>query len=387
MDLFSTGISLRQYKPLPSVKGFGNHELRLENGVAECLNTFGRARIMLRHVTIQPETSPTQGMWPEPNRQSAPEGGRRKRSHAVLQALLHYGGSALALGLLFRFLPGRQVLHALGRLPAQLWVLVVVGYLTAHCLGVGKWRLMVNTAGAGLNYSRAARCYFAGLFGSLFLPSLIGGDLVRVAMAMRYGKTKAGVLLGSFLDRIIDFAALVLLAAVGALLAPRTLEPESRRVFVGLGAAAIMGIAFVAIVLVLIPFRRLSLRMRRRAVNLRRASRSVMQRPGKALAALSISIVTQLSFISLSVALADACGLRLPFRAWLFAWPIAKLSAAIPVTQGGIGVREAALAGLLVPFGAPPTLTVAAGLAWEAVVISGALLGGAFVLATRRKGL
>lgn len=341
-------------------------------------------------VSIQSERNPIQTSGPSVRedvgrRPNDAQSGGQKRSRALLRGLLHYGGSALALALLFRFLPGGQVLHALARLPAQLWVAILVGYLATHLIGVCKYRLMVNTAGAGLTYFQAARCYYAGLFGSLFLPSLIGGDLVRVTLAMRYGKTKAGVLLGSFIDRIIDFGALVLVAATGALLAPTALGPETRRVFLLIGGAAIAGLAIVAIVVTLVPFRRLSYRMRRRAVSLRRAARSMAQKPRAALSALSLASVCQLSFISLSIVLAEACGLHLAFRAWLFAWPIAKLSAAIPVTQGGIGVREAALAGLLIPFGAPPTLTVAAGLAWEAVVISGALIGGAFALGAGRR--
>jgi glycosyltransferase 2 family protein len=327
------------------------------------------SRLAEPHSAQQHETHPTRRHW----------------SRTVLQALLHYGGSGLTLFLLFRFLPGRQVLQALAKLPAELWILVLAGYLATHLLGVGKWRLMVNTAGAGLNYLQAARCYFAGLLGTLFLPSLIGGDLVRAALAIRYGKTKAGVLLGSFLDRIIDFTALALLAAAGALLVPGTLEPQSRRVFLWLGAVAILGVVALAIAAAAIPVGRLAFRMRRRVVSLRRAARSVAQRPRATVAALAIAIVAQLSFISLSIVLADACGLRLLFRAWLFAWPLAKLSAAIPVTQGGIGVREAALAALLVPFGGPPALTVAAGLAWEAIVVGGALVAGAFALVAVRE--
>lgn len=261
---------------------------------------------------------------------------------------------------------------------------VVAAYLATHLLGVAKWRLMVNTAGAGLNYVKAAHCYFAGLFGTLFLPSLIGGDLVRAALAMRYGRTKAGVLLGSFIDRIVDFLALGLVAAVGALLVPGALQPQSRRAFLWLAAAALAGIGAVAIGLAAIPVRRLSFRMRRHAVSLRGAARAMARRPVVGLAALSIAVVAQLSFISLNMLLADACGLRLLFRVWVFAWPLAKLSAAIPVTQGGIGVREGALAALLVPFGAPPALTVASGLAWEAISISGALFSGLFALSTSR---
>jgi len=43
-----------------------------------------------------------------------------------------------------------------------------------------------------------------------------------------------------------------------------------------------------------------------------------------------------------------------PLYVWLFAWPLGRISVLLPVTQGGIGVREAALAA----FGAAPVLTV-----------------------------
>lgn len=243
---------------------------------------------------------------------------------------------------------------------------------------------MVNTAGAELNYIQTARCYFAGLFGSLFLPSLIGGDLVRAGLAMRYGRRKAGVLLGSVIDRIVDFGGLVLLAVAGALLAPYAIQPQSRRVFIWFAVIAIVVIVVVTVTVVAAPIRRLSFRMRRRIASLRRAARSMTSRPGAVLAALCISVASQLSFIGLSLALAKACGLHLPFRAWLFAWPLAKLSAAIPITQGGIGVREATLAALLVPFKAQPALAVAAGLAWEAIVVGGGVLAGAFALISAR---
>jgi len=308
---------------------------------------------------------------------SQTDNSQRKYFHTAAQTLLHYGGSALVLYLLFRLLPGRQVWQTVGLLPAQLWVMVLAGYLGAHCIGVAKWRLMVNLPGAGLNVRQAARCYFAGLFGSLFLPSLIGGDLVRAGLALRLGRSKAGALLGSFLDRIIDFAALALLAGVGALLVPGALDARGRKIFLLLGAGALLGAVAVAGVIALLPVGRFSFRMRRRVVRLRRAGRSMAGQPLAMLRALSMAMVAQLVFIELSVLLAKACGLYLPFRVWLFVWPLAKLSATLPITQGGIGVREAALAALLVPFGAPAVLTVAAGLAWEAIVVSGALVAGA----------
>jgi len=74
----------------------------------------------------------------------------------------------------------------------------------------------------------------------------------------------------------------------------------------------------------------------------------------------------------------------LPLRLWLFAWPLAKLAALLPLTQGGIGVREAALVALLTPFGAAGHLVLAAGLVWEGVIVAGGLLSGGAAFLLRR---
>jgi uncharacterized membrane protein YbhN (UPF0104 family) len=302
----------------------------------------------------------------------------------MLLTILQYGGSALVLYLLFRLLPGRQVWQALGLLPVQLWLLVLLGYLAAHCIGAAKYRLVLNIGGAGISVRQAVRCYFAGLFGSLFLPSLIGGDILRLAMALRLAKSRAGVVLGSFVDRFSDFASLALLAGMGASLVPGALDLRSRKIFEMVSGIAILAVAIAAGVIAVLPLRRFSFRMKRRFVRLRGAFRSMMKQPAAMLRALSMSLTVQIIFIILNVALADACGLHLHFRIWLFAWPLAKLAAAVPITQAGIGVREAALAALLVPFGATAVLAVASGLAWDAISISGAIAGGIFALIAGR---
>ena len=318
--------------------------------------------------TPQPETHSSKRNWP------------RK----ILLTILQYGGSALVLYLLFRLLPGRQVWQALGLLPVQLWLLVLLGYLAAHCIGAAKYRLVLNIGGSGISVRQAVRCYFAGLFGSLFLPSLIGGDILRLAMALRVAKSRAGAVLGSVVDRISDFAALALLAGIGAALVPGALDPESRKIFEMVSGISILAIAIAAGAIAVLPVRRFSFRMKRRFVRLRGAFRSMMKQPTAMLRALSMSVTVQVIFIILNVMLADACGLHLHFRIWLFAWPLAKLAAAVPITQAGIGVREAALAALLVPFGATAVLAVASGLAWDAISISGAIAGGIFALIAGR---
>jgi glycosyltransferase 2 family protein len=290
--------------------------------------------------------------------------------------ILRISGAVLVVAVLFYFLPVRQVGAALHLVPIYLWIIVLAGYLSSHFIASLKWRLMVNLAGSGLSVPQAVRCYFAGLFSVLFLPSIVGGDVVRAALALRMGRSKAAVLFGSLLDRILDFLALALLTIVGAIFVPGSLTPTSSRVFFLAGTGAAILVAAVLLVVFLLPARRFSFRIRRKLVRLREAQHAMSAQSHFVFAAYLLAVFVQGAFIVLTAVLANAAGLRLPLQVWLFAWPMAKISALVPLTQGGIGVREATLAGLLLPFGAPAAMTVAVGLAWEAITIAGALLGG-----------
>jgi uncharacterized membrane protein YbhN (UPF0104 family) len=127
-----------------------------------------------------------------------------------------------------------------------------------------------------------------------------------------------------------------------------------------------------------------SRRFLRRLARLRHAFNSLRQRPHVLATGWLLGVFIQSSFIMLNALLAKSCGLFLLYRVWVFAWPLAKLAAVLPLTQGGIGVREAALVALLLPFGAPSSLVLAAGLVWEGIIIAGGLLSGAAAYLLRR---
>src|SRR3989442_15404019 len=100
------------------------------------------------------------------------------------------------------------------------------------------------------------------------------------------------------------------------------------------------------------------------------AARSISREAQYVGLALGLGVTVQIGFVLLTAGSAAGCGLHVPLRAWLFAWPLAKLSALLPVTQGGLGVGEVALAALVPPFGAAPVLTAAGGLAGERNILA-----------------
>jgi uncharacterized protein (TIRG00374 family) len=311
----------------------------------------------------------------------APADSKRKlwRSPAV-----RLGVSGLVLALLLTFLPFRQVWSAITRIPPSLSLGLFCVYLALHLLGVAKWRLLINLAGAELTFVQAIRCYYWGLFGNVFLPSLVGGDVVRAGMAFTVSRSRAAIVLGSLIDRTEDVIGLGGVAAMGVLLIPRSLDPQSRKVFWALGGVlALAGVLGLGL-LVATPVRRFPFKVRRIMVKLRRAGRSMAGRPGRVLACLGLGVILQVCQVGINFWLGVASGLHVAFGVWLFAWPLAKLSALLPVTQGGIGVREAALVGLLLPFGAPPVLTAAAGVVFEAITTIGGLIAGPIALLAGR---
>jgi uncharacterized membrane protein YbhN (UPF0104 family) len=306
------------------------------------------------------------------------------QAHPWRDFALRVGGSAIILLLLFRFLPLEQLWERIRRVSPQQWLLVLLGYMCAHIIAVTKWRLMVNLAGAELNWTQAARCYFAGLFSNLFLPSLVGGDVVRAGLGLKLAQSRAGVLLGSFLDRLLDVAVMAVVAGVGTLLVPGALNEKSRRIFWFVAAVLALALAGAMAALWLLARHGVPFRVRRKLVKVRRAGRSMARRPQYVLLAMSLGLTGQMTFITMMAVLASACGLHLEYRLWVFAFPLAKLSALTPATLGGIGVREAALGALLKPFGVAFATAVAIGLMWETIVVAGGLLAGLITLAAGR---
>lgn len=302
---------------------------------------------------------------------------------------VRWAAALIVLGLLLYFLPWTPLRAAIARVPLQSFLLVLCGYLLAHGVGVLKWRMVVNAAGAELDLSTSAQCYAGGLFGTLFLPSIVGGDAVRLAVGLSRSPRPAAVLAGNLVDRMLDVLAQAGLVVIGLALLPAiNLAPGNLAGRLQFTLVALLCAFAVAALLAYLLRKRLiggrSVRFRRRLARLRHAFRMVSRRSHVLLLGWVMGTAIQTAFLVLTARLAIFCGLNLPIRSWLFAWPLAKLAAVLPLTQGGIGVREAALVALLAPFGAPGYLVFAVGLVWEGVIIAGGLFAGGLAMALHR---
>src|SRR5437879_3887901 len=167
--------------------------------------------------------------------------------------ILRWAAALAVLSVLLYFLPVAPLRAAIARVPISIFFAVLAGYLLAHCVGVLKWRMVVNAAGAELDFATSAQCYAGGLFGTLFLPSIVGGDVVRLAVGLRRSPRPAAVLTGNLVDRFLDVAAQGGLVLLGLLLAPEfDLVPDA---FEDKLEGVFLAVAVTLIVLLVVVFR------------------------------------------------------------------------------------------------------------------------------------
>ena len=92
----------------------------------------------------------------------------------------------------------------------------------------------------------------------------------------------------------------------------------------------------------------------------------------------AISMTVQCLFVVINIGFARAAHVDAPVAAWFYAWTTAKIIAIAPISLGGLGVREASMAGLLRPFGADPAQVMAIGLVWQSLLYVSGLIGFLF---------
>jgi uncharacterized membrane protein YbhN (UPF0104 family) len=128
------------------------------------------------------------------------------------QTLARLAGSLLAVVLLFILLKeegGDEITSALKRVSIWYFIAGIFVLLISRLFVVGRWHILLRSAGVDISFWRTAMLTFTGLFSSNFLPTTIGGDVVRLAGAMQLGYDRAICLASMVADRLIGMAGMI----------------------------------------------------------------------------------------------------------------------------------------------------------------------------------
>lgn len=147
----------------------------------------------------------------------------RKNRQTIARVL----GSVLALALLIVLLEEEgdgELFSALRRVSVWYFLLAVGALFVSRLFAVARWQILLKSAGVEVSFFRAMMLTFTGNFSSNFLPTTIGGDVVRLGGAMQIGYDRAICLASLVADRLIGMAGMTLALPLG--LVP-VFSPES----------------------------------------------------------------------------------------------------------------------------------------------------------------
>ncbi|KOC19493.1 hypothetical protein GL58_15805 [Comamonas testosteroni] len=259
------------------------------------------------------------------------------------------------------------------------WLLGGLGVsFASNAVSAWRWRAMAQWLGAEMSLASGMRWYFQAIGLNVLLPgAVVGGDVYRAIALQKTGQAKAASNLSVILDRVSGLWMLCAIGGLGAVACASTLAP-----WVHMDTAIFVTLLLVVIVLwLLLPW-----------VALQGLRSNWLKLPGAWLepvrmAASSPNFLLQLWVQAASSALvqllsagalacgAMALGLHLPLAVWAFVIAPVFLMAALPVSVGGWGTREAAAVAALAPFGVPAVLAVGVGLLYGVFALGQGALG------------
>jgi uncharacterized membrane protein YbhN (UPF0104 family) len=274
----------------------------------------------------------------------------------------------------------------------------LIGAMTATLAGIAlaslRWQRVLSALDLPHRMSKLLPTYLASLFISNFLPTTIGGDVLRVSRVSSENGETPRTFASVVLERLTGWVVLPLITLAALAINPTLLHLPNGDNAARL--ALIVSFATLALlggVLWAVGHPRIGGRLASNA-GWKRFTGAVhlgvarfRRQPARAAEVLLAGLGYQLAIVVAAFLAAHALRLGVGWTAFMAFMPVVAIVQVLPFpTVGGLGLREGALVVFLAPLGVSHSLAIALGLMVYAINLSVSLLGApAFAVGRRRR--
>ena len=208
-----------------------------------------------------------------------------------------------------------------------------------------RWHILVSPFGT-FRFTHIWYLSWVALFFNTYLPGGMVGDITKVTMLHHEAKFQSGI--SVLTDKLIGFLSLLFLSLAGLMVCKRSLFEIY--IFIPFFLLSI-AIIFLSLFIMAKPFRLKLTHLLNHLKRLRPLVHSVNDacdhyQKNHLLLAFSVSLFSQLWVISYFYALSIALTMSIPLISFFFFIPMVELISALPLSQGGLGIREAMMIAL-----------------------------------------
>ncbi len=276
--------------------------------------------------------------------------------------ILRVFGTALAILLIVLLIEREgwnEITSSLKEISLPIFALALLSLLVSRLFVILRWHVLLRSGGVMIPFSRTAQLTLTGLFASNYLPTTIGGDVVRLGGAMRLGYDRAVCLASIAADRVIGMAGMFCAVPFGLIPA-----------WSALNATTLQLSAMPPFVAKVTDFIRRTLH-----------SFSIWLKQPAALISSLLYTWGNMIFIFASLyILIEGLGEHVPYSLVAGIWSLAYFVTLIPISINGYGVQELSLTFLFSHVaGLTPAHSLAAAVLIRIVFLVASLPGAAFL--------
>jgi glycosyltransferase 2 family protein len=280
-------------------------------------------------------------------------------------------------------MPERDNVHSVILLAAAL-LLTLIGIV----LSAWRWQRVLHAFHQRVGLATLTAYTLAGQFVGNVLPSTIGGDVVRISRLGAVIDSNETAFASVAIERLTGFVALPALVVAGFALRPSLLDADHALLALLIAA---LTIGALAAILSAAAHPRLAGRFAEHQSWMRFIGAvhvgvdRLRRQPREALGVIGTALVYQASVVATVLCIVRTLELPVPTAAVIAFVPAVAMAQVLPISIGGLGVREGMLVLLLHSFDVSNAQAIAVGLLWYACVLVVSMLG-APVFAVGKRG-
>lgn len=269
----------------------------------------------------------------------------------------------------------------------------LVLFTASHLLGSYGWWLLLRGEDMDIPWKKAVSFYFIGLFFNNFFISSFGGDVFRMVDVRRYSKNGTGAVSTVFLDRFVGLFTMSGLAAMAAIgfFIKGTIHPNLR------WPLSLLAIFWIFVIFFLFnkrfarPFAWIIRKIVPESIGAKtkevyRKIHDFGHRKNLLTRVVGISLIVQSARIMTHYLLARSLGVGISAFYFFFIIPIVAIMASLPISIGGIGLREQTGVFLFGSVGVAALPAFSMGFLSYVIAIASSLPGGLFFAGRKNIG-
>jgi len=266
----------------------------------------------------------------------------------------------------------------------------IAAHALAFMLFSVRWWYLYRTQDKTSRYRDTFKSYYLGLFFNNFLPTGIGGDVIRILRLRKFGYATHLLVSSSLMDRILGLTSILMMGFVALSITPNfVLHPNTKLIIYIIAILTPFGLLFLfsdympkLTQLVIQRFHKG--RFTDFLLNVMSTLHEYRHSRPRVLVALILSILAQYFIIASYVMIGFSLDISLPTSVFFIIIPIVFLATSLPISIGGLGVREGVIVSLFTLFNVNTQAAIALSILYFIIILLISLPGGLVLLSNKK---